>query len=241
MRYRPGYPPDVLSLLKKECGLTRDSTVADIGSGTGILSRVFLESGCRVFGIEPNEEMRRVGERLLAAHGGFTSVAATAEATTLADGSVGFVTAGQAFHWFEPERARVEFDRILKPDGWVMLVWNARLREEKRTAFLEAYERLLDVHATDYREAGYGQRGSLREVQKFFDPEPVSTANFDNRQVLDFDGLRGRLLSSSYVPAEGQPGYEEMLQELERIFREHEKDGKVVVEYDTKVYYGRLG
>ncbi len=238
VRYRPGYPKAVVELLRERCGLDRSSIVADVGSGTGFLSRLFLENGNRVFGVEPNREMRRAGERLLAGYERFTSVAATAEETTLADGSVDVLTAGQAFHWFEPERTRAEFARIIKPGGWVVLVWNGR--RESRTAFLEGYERLLQTHGTDYAEVGPGRRGSADEVRDFFYPDSVEVATFDNEQVLDLDGLKGRALSSSYVPSEGEPGAAEMLQGLEALFREHEEGGTATVEYDTRVYYGQL-
>lgn len=238
VRYRPGYPPGVLQLLEREYWLTSDSVIADVGSGTGLLSRVFLENGNRVFGVEPNAEMRLAGERLLAGYAGFSSVSATAEKTTLPDASVDFVTAGQAFHWFDPEPTRREFSRILRPGGRVMLIWNARRKEG--TGFLEAYERILEIYGTDYSEVEHGRRGSPEEVRAFFDPEPVETVTFDNAQAFDLDGIRGRALSSSYVPAEGEPGCREMLEELERIFRAYQRDGTVTVEYDTRVYVGRL-
>jgi SAM-dependent methyltransferase len=236
-RYRPSYPRAVLDLLAAECGLTSASTVADVGSGTGILSELFLENGNRVFGVEPNEEMRAAGEKLLRDYPRFTSVAGTAEATTLEDGSVDFVTAGQALHWFDPERARVEFERILKSAGWVVLVWN--WRRKNTTPFLAAYERLLLTHGTDYAEVGRYRDGA-RLAEGFFGSHTFETRTFDNRQTFDLDGLKGRLSSSSYVPGPGEPGHDAMMRDAERIFHAHETDGKITFEYDTRVYYGRL-
>jgi ubiquinone/menaquinone biosynthesis C-methylase UbiE len=141
VRYRPGYPPEVLELLKSECGLTADSVIADVASGTGIFTRLLLENGNRVFGVEPNDDMRRAGEEFLAGYPRFTSVAGTAEATTLADHSVDLVTAAQAAHWFNFEKARREFVRILKSGGWTVLLWNDRRIEA--TAFLRDYEQLV--------------------------------------------------------------------------------------------------
>ncbi|HET7480585.1 MAG TPA: methyltransferase domain-containing protein, partial [Rubrobacteraceae bacterium] len=178
--------------------------------------------------------------RSLRGYESFTSVAATAEATTMEDHSVDFVAAGQAFHWFEPGRARTEFIRILRPGGWTVLVWNTRRGQGKRALFLQAYERLLDTYGTDYGEVGHGRHGSQEEVRAFFAPSPFEAATFDNRQVLDLCGLKGRLLSSSYVPAEGEPNSAEMLRDLERTFHEHQENGAVTIEYDTRVYYGRL-
>lgn len=237
-RYRPGYPREIVALLRGECGLSENSVVADLGSGTGILSRLFLENGNRVFGVEPNGEMRAAGERFLESYERFTSVAATAEATTLSSASVDFVTAGQAFHWFDPRSARAEFARISKPGGWTVLVWNTRRKEG--TPFFEAYERLSNTYGTDYAEVAHNQHGSLEEVRAFFSPSAVEAATFDNRQVLDLEGLKGRLLSSSYVPSEGELNNPEMLRELEEIFGEHQEKGEVTMEYETRVYYGRL-
>ena len=238
VRYRPGYPPGVLRLLEREYGLTSDAVIADVGSGTGLLSRLFLENGNRVFCVEPNAQMRLAGGRLLSGYAGFRSVPATAEKTTLPDAGVDFVTAGQAFHWFDPGPTRREFSRILRPGGLVVLIWNARKKD--KTGFLAAYERMLETHGTDYSEVEHGRRGSPEEVGAFFDPEPVETAIFDNAQAFDLDGIKGRALSSSYVPAEGEPGCREMLEDLEGIFRAYRRDGTVTVEYDTRVYVGGL-
>ncbi len=238
VRYRPGYPGGVLDLLQGQCGLTDGNQIADVCSGTGMLARVFLENGNRVYGVEPNAEMRRAGERLLAGFPRFDSVAATAERTTLADESVDFVTAGQAFHWFEPRPAREEFARILRPDGWVVLVWNARRREA--SGFLAAYEGLLQTHGTDYAEVNHVRRGSPEEIRRFFAPAPVQTSVFDNAQVLDLAGFKGRVLSSSYVPGEGDPGYARMLDDLENVFERYQTGGTVTLRYDTRVYFGRI-
>src|SRR5579864_7721053 len=150
VRFRPGYPPEVLTLLKKECGLTADSVIADIASGTGIFTRMLAEIGVRVFGVEPNDEMRQAGEQFLKNYPRFTSVAGAAEATTLAEHSVDLVTAAQAAHWFDREKARREFMRILKPSGWTVLLWNERRTDS--TPFLREYERLLLRYGTDYHE-----------------------------------------------------------------------------------------
>jgi len=237
VKYRPGYPPAVLRLLEGECGLDPTSVVADVGSGTGILSELFLKNGNRVYGVEPNREMREAGGRLLSSYPNFVSVDGRAEATTLDDGSADFVTAGQAFHWFDPASARREFTRILRPGGWVVLVWNDR--RTAGTPFLEDYERLLLEYGTDYAavSAKYMEESML---STFFGATEPRTASFDNEQVFDFEGLRGRLTSSSYSPQPGDPDYGPMTRELEALFRRHERGGRVVVAYDTKVFYGRL-
>src|ERR1700726_4293608 len=140
LRYRPGYPSELLDVLRKECDLRPGQVIADIGSGTGFLSEMFLKTGNRVYGIEPNEAMRKAGEEYLASYDSFVSIDASAEATTLENGTIDFVTAGQAFHWFVPAAARREFQRILKPGGWIVVMWNDRQLD---SAFANAYEDLL--------------------------------------------------------------------------------------------------
>ncbi len=238
IRYRPGYPPEIIETLKEECHLNTSCVIADLGSGTGLLAEMFLRRGHRVFGVEPNLEMREAGERLLAHYDRFTSVAATAEETTLPDHSVDFITAGQSFHWFDRARARVEFARILKPGGWVVLVWNERLVSV--TPFLAAYEAWVKTYALDYTQVDH-RRIDAEALAEFFTSRSFRLKTFPNRQVFDFDGLKGRALSSSYVPEHGHPRFAEMMAELERIFQVYAVDGKVSFEYETRLYYGRLG
>ncbi len=237
VKYRPHYPAAVVDTLRADCGLTADSVVADIGSGTGILTELFLKSGARVFGVEPNREMRAAGERLLEGYARFTSVAATAEATTLPAHSVDFVAAGQAFHWFDRQQVRQEFWRILKPQGWVVLVWN--MRRTNATPFLEAYEKLLQTYAIDY--AAVDHRLITDEViAAFFRPGTFKLKVFESSQPQDFQGCQGRLMSASYTPQASHPNYEPMLVELRRIFDVHQVKGMVSFEYDIKMYYGQL-
>ena len=236
VKYRPGYPEGVLRLLEGECGLTRESVVADVGSGTGILSEMFLKNGNRVYGVEPNREMREAGEQLLAAYPNFTSVGGRAEETTLPDACVDFVTAGQALHWFDLAAARREFIRVLKPGGWAVVIWNDR--RTAGTPFLEAYERLLLTYGTDYEEVSHKYGGE--SVTPLFGSDEVRLKTFENHQSFDFDGLKGRLMSASYVPQPGHENFEPMMRELTALFGEHGRGGRVRVEYDTMVYYGRL-
>ncbi|HEX8476120.1 MAG TPA: methyltransferase domain-containing protein [Pyrinomonadaceae bacterium] len=237
IKYRPTYPPDVIDLLARECGLTSDSVVADVGSGTGILSEMFLRNGNRVYGVEPNREMREAGERLLRDYANFKSIDASAEATTLADASVDFIIAGQAFHWFDMQRARREFARISKPRGWVVLVWNDRLMDA--SPFLVAYERLLLDYGTDYAAVNHRQIDATA-IGCFFGAGEFKLKKFHNRQVFDFESLRGRLLSSSYTPEVGHTNFAPMLDALRTIFDAHQADGVVAFEYETLVYYGQL-
>ncbi len=236
VRYRPGYPAEVLVALKDECGLRPQQVVADIASGTGIWTRLLLENGNRVFGVEPNAEMREAGERLLERFPNFTSVAGTAEATTLGDASVDFVTAAQAAHWFDRVNARREFVRILNPGGSLVLLWNER--EIDTTPFLLDYEQLLLAYGTDYEEVRHER--TTDAVNEFFDPLPFQERTFPMRQEFDYPGLQGRLLSSSYAPGPGHPKHEPMLGELRRIFEAHARDNHVSFDYKTRVYFGQL-
>ncbi|HLM82861.1 MAG TPA: class I SAM-dependent methyltransferase [Terriglobales bacterium] len=237
VRCRPGYPPEVLDLLSAECGLRPSHIVADIASGTGMFTRLLLENGNSVFAVEPNTEMREMGVRQLESYNRLISVAGTAEETTLGSASVDFVTAAQAAHWFDLPRARAEFARILRPEGWCVLIWNERRTET--TPFLLDYEQLLLTYGTDYKEVRHERTTAI--IHEFFAPALVDERVFDLRQQFDYRGLAGRLLSSSYAPLEGHPSHAPMMQELQRIFRAHATDGKVEFGYNTRVYYGRLG
>jgi len=236
-RYRPGYPPELLDLLRRECGLRPNHIVADIASGTGLFTRLLLENGNSVFAVEPNLEMREMGIHLLEAYARLVSVAGTAEETTLHSNSVDFVTAAQAAHWFALRRARAEFVRILKPGGWCVLIWNERRTDS--TPFLRDYEQLLLTYGTDYKEVRHERTTAV--IHEFFAPAPFRERVFDLRQRFDYEGAAGRLLSSSYAPLAGHPNYDPMMQELQRIFRVHAKDGDVEFEYNTRVFYGKLG
>ena len=236
VRYRPGYPPEVIELLRQQCGMTRHTIVADIASGTGLWTRLLLENGNRVFGVEPNDDMRRAGEEFLQAYPRFTSVAGTAEATTLRDHVADLATAAQAAHWFDRQGARREFVRILKPGGWTVLLWNERLTDS--THFLRDYEQLLLDFGTDYKEVRHER--TTAEIRDFFAPSPYQEAVFKYQQHFDYEGLEGRLLSSSYTPQAGHPKYTPMLKQLRRIFAEHQVRGRVQFEYDTRIFYGVL-
>ena len=234
VRYRPSYPQDVIILLQREAALTPQSVVADVGSGTGISAELFLRAGCTVHAVEPNLEMRTAAERLLAHHPKFHSVDGNAQATTLPDQSVDFIVAAQAFHWFNTPETRTEFTRILKPGGHIALIWNERKLDA--TPFLRAYEQLLLTFATDYAQIRH-ENIDTAALGAFFNGA-YATHTFGNEQHFDFEGLKGRLLSSSYAPAAGQPRHHEMIAELRRIFDAYQVSDQVCFEYDTRVHLG---
>jgi SAM-dependent methyltransferase len=237
VRYRPGYPVEILSLLKTWTNFRPEHVVADIGSGTGLLSKIFLDFGNRVLGVEPNDEMRAAGEEFLGGYPNFTSVAGSAEATTLPSDSVDFIAAGQAFHWFQMPAARDEFHRILKPEGRVLVIWNERLLDD--TAFLREYEALLNRFGTDYAKVSESYPRA-EQMLAFYGPNEFTSHALPNFQEFDFEGLSGRLRSSSYAPPQDHPQFKPMMKELRRLFDAHQQGGVVPMEYRTRVYAGKL-
>jgi SAM-dependent methyltransferase len=236
IKYRPDYPREVLDVLAAEIKLSPSDVIADIGAGTGISAKLFLANGNVVYGVEPNREMREAAEEILRDYPNFYSVDGSAEATTLPAQSVDVVVAAQAFHWFNVESTRAEAKRILKAGGWCVLLWNNRRLEG--TPFLLAYEELLLRYGTDYVQVS--QEVDRQAISNFFGHEDWRSVKLPNEQLFDLAGLRGRLLSSSYVPLTGHPNYEPMLQSLAEVFAEHQEDGQVRFEYETQIFYGQL-
>ena len=239
VRARPGYPADVAALLERQ-GLPRGATLADIGSGTGKLSEVFLAAGHSIIGIEPNDEMRAAAQALLGGESRFRQQPGRAEATGLPDASVDAIVAGQAFHWFEPVATRTEWVRILRPGGLVALIWNDR--RLVGCPLLAEYDELLSAHCTEY---GATLRRSPLEpaLAAFFAPGAMGEARFDNSQRLDWEGYRLRALSASYVPREG-PAHDAFFAGLKQSFDRHAVGvGPAAVAellYDTRVFWGPL-
>jgi SAM-dependent methyltransferase len=237
VRNRPGYPPDAIGLLGRDCGLRAGCDVADVGSGTGKLTELLLAAGARVFAVEPSAGMRAAAERLLGRMPGFVSVEGRAEATGLPNASVDLVTAAQAFHWFDQAAARVEFLRILRPRGVVALTWNEQ--DVTGSPFQEEYQGFLWRFSVDYAEVDHRHAASRERIAAFFGSGDVREAEFPNHQDLDLDGLRGRYISCSYALPRGDPRFPEAMSALEGIFRRHQHDGRVRMAYRTRVYHGR--
>ena len=237
VRYRPTYPTALLDWLRDAQGVTPDWRVADVGAGTGISSKMFLDAGYPVTAVEPNAAMREAAVTWLGGHSHFRAVDGRADATTLDDASVDLVFVAQAFHWFDPPSTRREFHRILRPGGLAAICWNSRRLTS--TPFLVGYEALLQTYGTDYTSVAerYADEPRMRE---WFGAGWRGTAEFDHRQWLDFDALRGRLMSSSYAPKEGHPNHAPMIEALRQLFDACQTDGKISFDYDTRVYVGEV-
>ena len=232
-KFRPNYPDTLIRFVQER--LPPPGIIADIGSGTGILSDQLLGAGYTVFGVEPNEPMRLEAERRLGTRPRFHSVTGTAETTTLAPGSVDAITCAQSFHWFDRTRARVEFGRILREPKLVLVIWNERISED----LMEQYDRILQESAPEYSRVGRREVTDA-DIADFFGPAPVERFDFPNAQRLDRDGFLGRVLSSSYVPNVGQPGHDEVMHKMEAFFHRHGQSGWLDFPYQTRVYLARL-
>jgi ubiquinone/menaquinone biosynthesis C-methylase UbiE len=240
--FRPRYPVEVIDLLQQQCDLNRSSIISDIGAGTGMLAEIFLQNGNSVFAVEPNQAMRSACEELRSQYLKLTCIDGSAEATTLPDHCTDFVTVGQALHWFKLDGAHAEFVRILQPSGWCVVIYN-----ERRTGgnpFHEGYERILREFGSDY-EAVRSKYPQQQKLEDFFDAKNGATpamqqARFLNVQEFDFQGLLGRIVSSSYMPQPPHPCYPAMFRAIDELFSRCQQNDHVQMEYHCVVTYGRL-
>ena len=237
VKYRPHYPAAILPFLEEAIGLTPQWDVADVGAGTGILSQLFLNYGCTVCGVEPNAEMRAAAAASLGEVEHFHLVAGTAADTTLPAQSVDLVMVGQAFHWFDLEAARREFVRILRPGGILLLVYNDW---DHNSPVVQGYKEVVKRYGLDYDQARYGRKLHPERLAAFFAPATLHTHTLRNGQIMDFEALLGRALSTSYVPLPGHPNYEPLAASLRRVFERLQEGGRVHFDYITRMGWGRL-
>lgn len=237
LKYRPSYPEDIYSLLVNQFDLTPEKVIADIGSGTGFLAKLFLSHGHAVYGVEPNQAMRKAAEIYLNENLNFHSLNGLAEATTLDDESIDWIVVGTAFHWFDVKKTKIEFKRILKSPGFCLVVWN--VRNTKQSVLLQDYENLILTYSNDYNKSR-AHEFEQTIVEDFFYPFEMKTATFVNKQQFSWDGLKGRLLSTSYSLRDDDPKYHDMIDELKIIFDRHQSNELVEFLYDTKMYYGQM-
>ncbi|RAI98279.1 methyltransferase family protein [Paenibacillus pabuli] len=237
LKYRPSYPKEAIDHLYDVVGLRASSNIADIGSGTGIISKLLLERGSYVVAVEPNQAMREAAEQMLESNPQFQSIEGSAESTGLPDQSVDFIVCAQAFHWFDRSAAQIEFRRILRPGGRVILIWNSRLTNG--TPFREEYNQLLHTYGTDYEKVNH-KNISQTILLSFFKEGSMHEMRVRMSQQFDFEGLKGRLLSSSYSPAPGHANYDPMMKELRNLFNRNNQDGIVEFDYETEIFWGEV-
>ena len=236
VKYRPSYPVALLDAISERCPLRAGTMVADVGAGTGILSHTLLERGCTVLSVEPNADMRSAADEQLSKFGNALVLPGTGEATGLVAQSVDLVTVAQAFHWMSPLETRAEFSRILKPGGWVALIWNIRNVD---IPFGAAYEEALTVCPNHHSHSHHTRTGD-DTIAAFFGAGGFEQLTFENPQKLDLVGLLGRLRSTSYAPTPDDPLYEPLIEKVTAIFNEHADDGEVTFAYDTRLYIGQV-
>ncbi|MDB5086953.1 MAG: Methyltransferase protein [Mucilaginibacter sp.] len=237
VKYRPGYPDEVIDFLQNECGLTEESVIADIGSGTGIFTKLLLDKGYIVYAVEPNQAMQQAAKQWLGSNENYTAIDAIAEATTLPPKSIDLVVCAQAFHWFNDERTRAEFKRILKDGSSAALIWNNRLADTDD--FSRAYENLLKNGSLDYNKVNHRNITDI-DFKAFFKNGQYKQVNYQNAQVFDLDGLMGRAFSSSYVPPQNSEEGKKFRELLQGIFAKYNVSGKVSFQYQTEIYIGQV-
>lgn len=237
IKYRPSYPAMLIDFFTKKLKGSSKAIIADIGSGTGLLAQLFLQNGNPVFGIEPNKQMREVGNQLLKKYPNFKSINGTAEATQLPNQSVDFIMAGQAFHWFDVEKSKKEFHRILKPNGQVLLIWNTR--DDAKSDFMKKYNEFLLSYSTDYQLIMHRRLDDLT-FERFYGNQEFKKEVFENFQIFDLDGLIGRYLSCSYAYDSEHPDHEKAMLEIKNIFRTYQENGQIKMWYNTELYHGYM-
>lgn len=231
-KYRPTYPREIIQYLEETIGLSKGSIIADIGSGTGILSKVFLENKNKVYAVEPNENMRLVAEKSIGEYNDFHSINGGAEDTNLKEKSVDVITVGQAFHWFETMETRKEFERILKPNGSIVILYNI---PKKSDEFMSKFLNFTEKYGEKYIKE------SIKDSKvEFFKDEIIHKNNLINRQEVDFEGLKGLICSYSYMPSEENTKFESMMVELKELFNKYSKNDKVTLEYNTEISWCKL-
>ena len=235
LKFRPDYPNEMLKKLEEQLQLDNRKIIADIGSGTGLSSKPFVEHQYTVYAVEPNDEMRKAAEAIYKDAENFISINGASESTTLQDNSVDVIFSGQAFHWFDLPKTKIEFKRILKPGGHIVLVWNER---DASSPLLNDYERALYDNIEEYPYVNH-KNIDEEKIKTFFSPEKMGYMELDHRQWFDLEGFKGRARSSSYTPKSGVI-YETIMQELEEVFDRYQTSGMVEFRYKTKIYFCRV-
>lgn len=230
-KFRPSYPKEIIQVLKEHIGLNKKWLVADIGSGTGLSTQLFLENGNDVFAVEPNREMRESLLHHFKTYRNLIALNATAEATSIESGCVDLIFAGQSFHWFDRVACQKEFGRILAENGHIVLVWNQRDPED---AFQQEYEDFLLNHIPSYQSVSH-KNISDDDLKHFFGSRPMHKVSLPNQQILDLRSFLGRVRSSSYFPKE-QDENKTLYDDLRLLFDKYAISERIVFKYMTEIY-----
>ena len=231
-KYRPGYPEQILFTLEKHFGINNEKIIADIGSGTGQLSKLFVNKYYQTYGIEPNAAMRMVSINEFATYLNFKAIKGTAEQTFLYSESIDLIVAGQSFHWFDNEMSKIEFNRILKHKGIIALIWNERKNE---TEFMQRYERLLQKHCSNYKINNHKEY-DYRKIKELFSEKKVDLFIFENQQKMDFTAFIGRLKSCSYCPSENDKHYAFLMRGMNKLYENYKCEENITIEYNTLMF-----
>ncbi len=231
VKYRPSYPGVIVDFFESQLGLQKTMMIADVGSGTGLFSELLLKEDYKVFCVEPNAEMRHYAELTLSRYPGFSSIDGRAEETRLPDHAIDFITVIQSFHWMNPTETKVEFRRILKSNGKIIIAW---ILAKQNTPFLHEYEEIRKTFGIDYKAV---ERANENILIDFYDPHAIGKKIFHHSRSLDFENLKGQLISASFIPLPGHPKYENMITELTRIYKKYQYNGFVTMEYEIPVFW----
>ena len=232
---RPDYAPALLTTLRERCGLAAGAGIADVGAGTGILSRSLLERGYQVIAVEPNAAMRAAADAALAGRTGYRSVAGSAETMPLAAGSVDLITAAQAFHWFDPEPARRECLRVLKPHGQVALIWNDRTADDPLRTVLDD----LAARFGGAKRSAMVAQGERTNLDVFFSGARWEEFAWPHVQHLTGAGMQSLIFSRSYIPARDSAEGRTIADEVSRVFHQFATDNRISIRYETVLVLGR--
>lgn len=237
-KYRPNFPNEIVEFLYSNDFINSNSIIADIGSGTGRFTRLLLEKGNKVYGVERNDEMRAKAEQLLSQYSNFISIRGSAEETVLTDNTIDLITAAQAFHWFNKEKCLSEFKRIIKKNGKVLILWDDFLTNYNN--FSIEYGKVLNK----YRIVELGQmekRFTRTEmISDFFRNNKYETLSFTHEIYQNFNSIKGGALSASFTPKPDEVNYKPFLLELQEVFEKFQSEGKVLTAFQTICYLGKI-
>ncbi|MES9683018.1 class I SAM-dependent methyltransferase [Gottfriedia acidiceleris] len=234
-KFRPSYSNEYINYLLSENHLSKGSVIADIGSGTGILTKLLLEKKLTVFAIEPNDDMRGIAEKTLKEYDQYKSINATAENTSLKNNSVDLITVAQAFHWFDKEKFRLECKRILKENAKVSLVWDSK---DVLSPLMIELQEICKETCPKFKGFSGGIENTPDVTNQFFKNGIYETMVYRNDLEMDLEGFLGRNLSSSFSPLSGEKEFEPYRTALTNLFNKYGLNGKIVYPYITKSYLG---